>query len=47
LKRALQQAVRECMEITERDRGSPDAFGIAFVVAMRPWEYSGFVQLRR
>jgi hypothetical protein len=47
LKRALQQAVRECMEITERDRGSPDQFGIAFVVALRPWEYSGFVELRR
>jgi Cro/C1-type HTH DNA-binding domain len=47
LKRALQQAVRECMEITERDRGSPDQFGVAFAVAMRPWEYSGFVELRR
>jgi Cro/C1-type HTH DNA-binding domain len=47
LKRALQHAVRECMEITERDRGVKDQFGVAFVVAMRPWEYSGFVQLRR
>jgi hypothetical protein len=47
LKRALQHAVRECMEITERDRGSPDQFGVAFVLAMRPWEYSGFVELRR
>jgi hypothetical protein len=47
LKRALQHAVRECLEITERDRGSPDQFGVAFVVGMRPWEYSGFVELRR
>jgi hypothetical protein len=47
LKRALQHAVRECMEITERDRGVKDQFGVAFVLAMRPWEYSGFVQLRR
>jgi hypothetical protein len=47
LKRALQHAVRECMEITERDRGSPDQRGVAFVMGMRPWEYSGFVELRR
>jgi hypothetical protein len=47
LKRALQHAYRECMEITERDRSAPNQFGVAFVVAMRPWEYSGFVELRR
>jgi DNA-binding Xre family transcriptional regulator len=47
LKRAVQHAVRECMEITERDRGSPDQFGVAFAMALRPWEYSGFVELRR
>jgi hypothetical protein len=47
LKRAMQHAYRECMEVTERDRGSKDTFGVAFVLAMRPWEYSGFVQLRR
>lgn len=47
LKRAMQHAFRECMEVTERDHGSKDQFGVAFVLAMRPWEYSGFVQLRR
>ncbi|HEY2679416.1 MAG TPA: hypothetical protein VGI65_20780 [Steroidobacteraceae bacterium] len=47
LKRAMQHAYRECMEVTERDRGSKDTFGVAFVLAMRPWEYSGFVELRR
>jgi hypothetical protein len=47
LKRAMQHAYRECMEVTERDRGSKDQFGVAFVLAMRPWEYSGFAQMRR
>jgi hypothetical protein len=47
LKRAMQHAYRECMEVAERDRGSKDQFGVAFVLAMRPWEYSGFAQMRR
>jgi hypothetical protein len=48
LKRALQQAARECMEIVERDRVEPQQRrGAAFVLALRPWEYAGFAQLRR
>jgi AcrR family transcriptional regulator len=47
VKRTLQHAARECMDIMERDRGTEDRRGAAFVLAMRPWEYSGFVQLRR
>jgi AcrR family transcriptional regulator len=48
LKRALQSAVRECMDIVENDRAAPhERRGAAFVLAMRPWEYSGFVELRR
>ena len=48
LKRALQNASRECMEIMDRDRlGPKQRRGAAFVLALRPWEYSGFVQWRR
>ncbi len=48
LKRVLQSASRECMEIMEHDRASPQSrSGAAFVLALRPWEYSGFMQLRR
>jgi hypothetical protein len=47
LKRALQQAVRECMEIMDVDRGAKGQRGVAFALALRPWEYSGFVELRR
>jgi hypothetical protein len=47
MKRALQNAARECLEIVERDRGAPQQRGAAFVLAMRPWEYSGFMELRQ
>jgi DNA-binding Xre family transcriptional regulator len=48
LKRTLQHAMRECMDIVENDRAAPhERRGAAFVLAMRPWEYSGFVNLRR
>lgn len=48
LKRALQNASRECMEIMERDRTlAQPRNGAAFVLALRPWEYSGFMQYRR
>jgi hypothetical protein len=48
LKRALQNASRECMEIVERDRGShATGRGVAFVLALRPWKYSGFAQFDR
>jgi transcriptional regulator with XRE-family HTH domain len=48
IKRLLQSTARECMELIERDRSTPaERNGAAFVLAMRPWEYSGFEQFRR
>jgi Cro/C1-type HTH DNA-binding domain len=48
MKRALQGAARECAEIIERDRPTTqDRFGAAFVLALRPWNYSGFKQFDR
>jgi hypothetical protein len=48
VRRALQNAARECMDIVESDRAAPhERRGAAFVLAVRPWEYSGFVELRR
>jgi hypothetical protein len=48
MKRALQGAARECAEIIGRDRaGATDRFGIAYVLALRPWNYSGFKQFDR
>jgi hypothetical protein len=48
LKRALRNASRECVEIVESDRGDWDTRnGVAFVLAVRPWNYSGFAQFDR
>jgi hypothetical protein len=48
IKRLLQGTARECMELIEHDRSLPaERNGAAFVLAMRPWEYSGFEQFRR
>src|ERR1700722_7037109 len=48
LKLALQSAARECAEIIERVRASTkDRFGAAYVLALRPWHYSGFQQFDR
>jgi AcrR family transcriptional regulator len=48
LKRALRQASRECAEVIEQDRASTQVRnGAAFVVALRPWTFSGFAQLER
>jgi hypothetical protein len=48
LKRALQNASRECMEIIERDRTArATGSGAAFVLALRPWKYSGFSPFER
>jgi AcrR family transcriptional regulator len=48
LKRALQNAARECVDLIEGDR-SPwnERSGTAFVLALRPWLYSGFAQFNR
>jgi AcrR family transcriptional regulator len=43
LKRILQSAARECMELIERERAPLEQRnGAAFVLALRPWGYSGF-----
>ncbi len=48
IKRALQSASRECVEIIERDRTAPQSRrGAAFVLALRPWDYSGFAEFDR
>jgi len=48
LKRALQNAARECVEIIERDRSAEQAKrGAAFALALRPWNYSGFAEFSR
>jgi AcrR family transcriptional regulator len=48
IKRALRAASRECVEIIERDRSTTQPRnGAAFVLAVRPWNYSGFAQFDR
>src|ERR1700733_3584318 len=48
LKRAMRGAARECAEIIERDRSTTqERMGAAFVLALRPWNYSGFSQFNR
>jgi len=48
LKRALRSAARECAEIIEHDRSTTqERKGTAFVLAVRPWNYSGFAQFDR
>lgn len=48
IKRVLQNAARECMEVMERDLpAKPKRHGAAFVLAVRRWDYSGFAELRR
>jgi hypothetical protein len=48
LKRVLQGAARECMDLLERDRSAAHSrLGTAFVLALRPWGYSGFKDFER
>ncbi len=48
LKRVLQNASRECAEIMDRDRGVGAArSGAAFLLTLRPWQYSGFSEFER
>jgi transcriptional regulator with XRE-family HTH domain len=49
LRELLQQSARECVNIMERDRGLPTTRrgGAAYVIALRPWQYSGFAQFLR
>ena len=48
IKLVLRNASRQCAEIVERDRGPPgNRRGAAFLLALRPWSYSGFEQFER
>jgi AcrR family transcriptional regulator len=48
IKRALRATSRECAEIIERDRlTTQPRQGAAFVLALRPWHFSGFAQFDR
>jgi transcriptional regulator with XRE-family HTH domain len=49
IKRAIQNVLRECTELADRDRNIPLAqrTGAAYVFALRPWQYTGFDALRR
>jgi transcriptional regulator with XRE-family HTH domain len=49
IKRTIQNAIRECSELADRDRTLPldKRTGAAYVFALRPWQYTGFDQFRR
>lgn len=48
LKLVLRNTSRQCAEIIEHDRGPREnRHGAAFVLALRPWKYSGFGQFER
>jgi transcriptional regulator with XRE-family HTH domain len=49
IKRTIQNALRECAELADRDRNLPleNRTGAAYVFALRPWQYTGFDQFRR
>ncbi len=48
LQRVLQNTARECAEVIESDRSAPESRrGVAYVLALRPWNYSGFAQYER
>jgi len=49
IKRTIQNALRECAELADRDRTLPldKRTGAAYVFALRPWQYTGFNQFRR
>lgn len=49
LQRVLQSAARECAEVIEADRTVPpeERRGVAYALALRPWNYSGFAQYER
>jgi transcriptional regulator with XRE-family HTH domain len=48
LNAVLRNTSRQCIEIIEHDRGTRQArHGAAFVLALRPWKYSGFRQFER
>jgi transcriptional regulator with XRE-family HTH domain len=48
IKRAIQNVLKECADLAERDRALPmeNRTGAAYVFAVRPWQFSGFDQFR-
>jgi transcriptional regulator with XRE-family HTH domain len=48
LNHVFRNASRQCAEILERDRGPRESrHSAAFLLALRPWKYSGFQQFER
>jgi transcriptional regulator with XRE-family HTH domain len=49
IKRTIQNALRECSDLADRDRNLPldQRTGAAYVFALRPWQYTGFDEFRR
>ena len=48
IKQVLRNTARQCAEIIERDRvPRENRHGASFVLALRPWKYSGFNQFER
>lgn len=49
VRRAIQNTLKECMELSQRDTALPvsERHGAACVLTMRPWQYSGFDRFRR
>ena len=48
LKQVLRNTARQCAEILDRERAPRDTrHGAAFVLALRPWTYSGFRRFER
>jgi DNA-binding Xre family transcriptional regulator len=48
LQQLLRNTARQCAEILDRERSPRDTRrGAAFVLALRPWKYSGFRQFER
>ena len=48
LRQVLRNTARQCAEILERERAPRNTrHGAAFVLALRPWKYSGFRQFER
>ncbi len=49
IKRAIQNVLKECADLAERDRALPidQRNGAAYVFALRPFQYSGFDEFRQ
>ncbi len=48
LRKAIRAAAAECVEIIESDRSAlAKRTGVGFVLALRPWNYTGFSRFRR